>query len=505
MLVLGLIYYVLKRRYSPTYREGAFRQSMEPVSSSMLLSETDPAKCAQVHIVTFIVFEGKISFVDFRDRFIQNVVQSDGDSRFQYILDCSQAYRAPMWIKARGWNPQDNCSSVPEPQTIETARRLISQRLTKPLDIRKPVWDLQFIESYMCNSSGVNVSAAILTMHHSMGDGFTLCHQIMRRAAPAEDGISLHECYPFNAPTQNHHSRSIKDFVQTISKLVASACKLLFLAPDPPSPLRNTAMRTLDDSIIGDMFELGHSVDDLKRMAHDATILLRNQVRGKIYLNDVVVAACALVLGDLMGKARHDVTSAIWIGLNRKSVIDRPKQRRFDWGNENLGTCYLKLPTGESDPLKALITSHERLHDLKSSPEPMVANALLKLLGSIPLWILWPFRAVLMDKMSASISNFPGPVRKIKIPVAPDGKPNRALAGVGVIRDAYFFVAPPFRYGPYVTILSYCGRMYFGISAAEKLMSKATLRDLSSSKIDAAIRQIDLALRSDTTNKQSPT
>jgi hypothetical protein len=288
----------------------------------------------------------------------------------------------------------------------------------------------------------------------------------------------------------------------TAVKIVKSIFKLLLLKPDPPSALRNVITRRIDDKIICDVGLLPASVDRLKKIAHKASLTLGHQLHGKVFLNDIVVTACSMALGDLM-EQRHDVTSAIWIGLNRRSVIDRPKLRRFDWGNENLGTCYLQLPTGVKDPLLALQQCHVRLCDLKDSPEPIVANRLLALLGSLPLWILWPFRNFLMDKMSASISNFPGPVKQIKIPVAPDAGPNKCYEGIGVVKEAFFLVAPPFKYGPYVTILSYCGNMYLAISAAEKLMSQRTVSELVNERIQEAIDKLERALDSLIINNQT--
>lgn len=494
LLALGAFYYYRKRKLSNSYQPGSKRHVMEPVSSSMLLSEVDPTKCAQVHIVTFIVFDVIIALTAFRDRFIENVIRTDPDSRFTYRLDFSNPSSPPSWVKATTWNPEDNISLIKDPQTFASIKSIISRRLTDSLDIRKPVWDMQFINEYMADGSSKAVSAVILTMHHSMGDGFTLCHQIMRRAAPVDSGITMHDCYPFHAPTGDNRRFSLRNLFRTFLRLIQSGWKLLTLSPDPPSALRNTTSRRVDDRIVSDMSIMSCSVDDLKTIAQKASLALRKDVCGKVSLNDLIVAACSLALGELMRGKRHDVTSAIWIGLNRKSVIERPKHRKFDWGNENLGTCYLQLPTRESEPIQCLIKSHRRLAEIKSSPEPYVANRLLALLGSIPLWILWPFRNVLMDKMSASISNFPGPVKQIKIPVAPDGSPNKTLEGVGVVKDAFFFVAPPFKYGPYVTILSYCGKMYLAMSAAEKLISQENLESLVRSKINEAVRLIDEGL-----------
>ena len=494
LAVLVIVYYFYRRRKVGTYVPGEPVHLMEPVSSSMLLSEVDPTKFAQVHIVSLIIFEEKLRYVDFRDRFIDNVVLSDKDSRFVYRMEAGSRGKSSAWIKATNWHPFDNCKRVTEPQTLSSANKLVSRRLTEPLDILKPVWEVQFIETFTEPGSRP-VSAAIITMHHSMGDGFTLCHQIMRRSAPADPSMSMHQCYPFQAPACSYERGPVMRMAAMVLKGIKAAAKLLLMTPDPPSALRRSTPRKVTDVIVSEISVLATSVDDLKRITRKADTALHKHhaLKGKVYLNDLIVAAVTVALGDLM-KVMHDVTSAIWIGLNRRSVIERPKLRRFDWGNENLGTCYLQLPTGETDLIGVLTKVHSRMADMKSSPEPVVANRLLKLLGSIPLWIIWPLRYILMDKMSASISNFPGPLHKIKLPVAPDGAENKCMDGVGTMKDAFFLVAPPFSYGPYVTLLSYNGKMYLAMCAAEALMSQEIVSDLVTNKVPEAIRRLELEI-----------
>ena len=492
LLLIGAFYYVMRRK-ARIYRPGARTHIMELVSSSMLLSEVDPTRAAQVHIVSLIKFEERLEFDDFRDRFIENVILTDNDSRFLYRLECSSMASPAKWIKAENWRPSDNFSRVTGQQTEQSVKQLVSDRLTAPLDISKPVWEVQFIDSLAEKDSKEVRSAMILTMHHSMGDGFTLCHQLMRRACPADNGLTMHECYPFQARADKARGFSLMRVFSMLMKTFRAIVKLLLLKPDPVSAIRNSSTRRMDDRVLCELTVLESSVDRLKSIAHKATKALGREIEGKMYLNDVVVAACSIALSNLMQK-RHDVTSAIWIGLNRKSVVERPKLRKFDWGNENLGTCYLQLPTGESDPITVLTECHKRMAEIKVSPEPLVANRLLALLGSIPLWILWPFRNILMDKMSTSISNFPGPTKQIRLPVAPDGNPNRTDKGVGTVKDTFFLVAPPFSYGPYVTIVSYCGKMYLAISVCEKLMSQETVTRLVEQGVENAIRSIESAV-----------
>jgi hypothetical protein len=493
LVVLVLAWFRYRRRYSE-YHPGSDAHVMESVSSSMLLSEVDPREFAQVNIVSVIIFQERMRFVDFRDRFVSNFILSDSDSRFLYRFEVSGGFNSTRWVKAKNWHPFDNCLEISQQLDMDSLKALVSRRLSDPLLTSRPVWEMQFIEKLKDDESDP-VSAVILTMHHAMGDGFTLCHQLMRRAAPADSAKTMHHCYPFEAKLSTSRPTWFLISKQVI-RVMKSVFKLLFLSPDQPSAIRNSVSRSLDDRIVAECYIMSTSVDDLKEIAGKADILFDKMGarNGRVSLNDIIVAATTMALSDLMDP-RHDVTSAIWIGLNRKSVIERPNLRRLDWGNENLGTCYLQLPTGESEPLQILKKCHQRMAEMKQSPEPVIANRLLRILGSIPLGIIWPIRNLLMDKMSTSISNFPGPIHRIKLPVAPDGRPNESMDGVGVMRDAFFFVAPPFSYGPYFTILSYAGKMYFAMCVAEKLMKPEAVIEFVRRRIPKAIetlrREID--------------
>lgn len=214
--------------------------------------------------------------------------------------------------------------------------------------------------------------------------------------------------------------------------------------PDPAGPLRPASPRTLTDKISVGMAEIPLSVTELKSIAKSADELLHKShgIQGKLTLNDLVVAAVTMAFHAIAPTQSSDVISAIWVDLNRKSVVERPPNRDDDWGNQNLGVCYLDLPLGTTNPLNVLIECHNRLHAMKGSPEPLVANFLLKFVGSLPYLISWPLRYALMDKISTSVSNLPGPLHPVKFPVAPDGMTGGSDEGVGTIKDVFFVVAP---------------------------------------------------------------
>jgi hypothetical protein len=95
-----------------------------------------------------------------------------------------------------------------------------------------------------------------------------------------------------------------------------------------------------------------------------------------------------------------------------------------------------------------------------------------------------------MDKMSTSVSNFPGPVHPIRFPLIPTDRPDGVPAGSGVMKQIYFFVAPPMSIGPYVTIMSYCGKMYMGVTVNEALISDQQLQRFAKVCVPSALEEL---------------
>jgi hypothetical protein len=154
---------------------------MEPVSFSMLLSEVDPTRAGQVHIVSLIKFEDRLEFAEFRDRFIENVILIDIHFRFLNRLERSSMASAAKWVKAENWRPSDNFCRVTGQQTELSVKQLVSDRLAAPLDKSRPVWEVQFIDSLLDDDSKEFISAMILTMHHSASLYVTsLCEEPVR-------------------------------------------------------------------------------------------------------------------------------------------------------------------------------------------------------------------------------------------------------------------------------------------------------------------------------------
>jgi len=127
--------------------------------------------------------------------------------------------------------------------------------------------------------------------------------------------------------------------------------------------------------------------------------------------------------------------------------------------------------------------THSQLSEIKRSPEPLIINTALALIGSLPTWLGKLIAPLTADAASVSFSNMMGPTEKVYWPVTPGA----ATHDYGVIESIFFATSPPFHYGPLVSILSYDGIFFSTISARADMFSHEELIKILNIYLPAAI------------------
>ena len=134
----------------------------------------------------------------------------------------------------------------------------------------------------------------------------------------------------------------------------------------------------------------------------------------------------------------------------------RPLEHAKDLGN-HFGLVFLDLPIGEPNPLRRVRIVHERMDELKSSKQAAVAFGLLAALGMGPSALQKPALDLLSEKATTVLTNVPGPQQPLY------------LAGTRV-REMMFWVPQSGHIGMGVSILSYDGKVFFGVMVDRKLV-----------------------------------
>jgi WS/DGAT/MGAT family acyltransferase len=171
-------------------------------------------------------------------------------------------------------------------------------------------------------------------------------------------------------------------------------------------------------------------------------------------VNDVLMAAAAGALRDYMIERGEDPD-----GLTLRATVPvnlRPLEHARKLGN-HFGLVFLELPVGEGNPVRRLERVAECMRELKNSRQAIVAYGLLAALGMAPTAMQEVALELFSRKATAVATNVPGPQQPLY------------LAGCAV-RELMFWVPQTGSIGVGVSIMSYNGRVHFGLIADAKLI-----------------------------------
>jgi WS/DGAT/MGAT family acyltransferase len=170
-------------------------------------------------------------------------------------------------------------------------------------------------------------------------------------------------------------------------------------------------------------------------------------------VNDVLLACAAGALRAYL-RAMGDPTDGVMIRA-LVPVNLRPAEQAYRLGNR-FGLVFLELPVGVENPVERLYAVRAHMDTLKGSQQPILALGLLAAMGAGPRILQEALLAVLARNASAVMTNVPGPAQPLY------------LAG-SRIDSLMFWVPQAGDIGMGVSILSYGGRVQFGVATDRKL------------------------------------
>ncbi len=173
-------------------------------------------------------------------------------------------------------------------------------------------------------------------------------------------------------------------------------------------------------------------------------------------INDVLLSMAAGALRDYLQSMGDPVD-----GIEIRAVVPvnlRPPGEGLGLGNR-FGLVFLDLPIGIEHPLERLYEVRRRMLALKGSWQPAIALALLGAVGLGPRAVQEQVTRLLGNSASAVMTNVPGP----QAPLWFAGRR---------ITELEFWVPQSGGIGLGVSILSYDGRIHFGLISDAGLVPK---------------------------------
>lgn len=369
---------------------------------------------------------------------------------------------------------------LPEPAGKAELQQLAARLAGERLDPARPLWQIHFVERY---GSG---SAWVLRVHHCYADGMAMVRVLLslteqdsgpalaaaqvaasrgaRRAATGDGGVAVsplvnwldHVSQPAGdilesalaegarlleaGVHQVFHPDSAASLAAQTGGMVAEFAHVLALPDDPATPLRG-------------------ALSGVKRVAWSAPLDLADvRTVGRAIgctVNDVLMATVAGALGAHL-RETHGFDTAELVLRASVPVNLRAAEEPLALGNK-FGLVFVDLPVGTRNPLQRVFRMHDTMRALKGSLQPPMSLLVLAVMGMMPTALQAPAIELFSRKGTLVASNVPGPQAPLH------------LCGQR-ISEMYFWVPQSGSMGIGVSILSYAGKVFFGIIADRNLL-----------------------------------
>lgn len=352
-------------------------------------------------------------------------------------------------------------SGLPGRADQKALERFVSSLASSPLDKTKPLWQFHLIEKYEGGS------ALVSRIHHSYADGIALVQVLLSLTDTSphpEKSEPLTKAWlKQDGAKVAHRVGAVERYAKLGTKMLEKGMDMyrdptlagviakeggeiarellhaLALPDDPPSVLRG---------------KLGVS----KRVAWAPPLDLEEvKAVGRACgctVNDVLMATAAGALREYMLERGENVD-----GLFLRATVPvnlRPLEHAKKLGN-HFGLVFLDLPVGLDNPVNRLEHVAECMNQLKSSRQAIVAYGLLAALGMAPAAMQELALELFSRKATAVATNVPGPQQQLYLAGSP-------------IREQMFWVPQTGSIGIGLSILSYNGKVHFGMIVDAKLI-----------------------------------
>jgi diacylglycerol O-acyltransferase len=370
--------------------------------------------------------------------------------------------RGAYWSPDPFFNMESHVLRVSLPGTggKDELQRYLASLVCQQLDGNKPLWQFQINENYEGGS------AIIFRIHHCIADGISLMGVLQDLTDLSADAS------PFPADSEEAAAEegffdslnsAMAKTLEASSKLLAGSMEVLF---NPTLMVDYTRIAAV---VAGEAAELALMPNDtptrlkgrpgaIKRVAWAEPLPLENvKALGKamgVSVNDVLMSCVAGAIRQYLlehGDPVEDVGVRAMIPVNL-----RPEGKVQRLGNR-FGLVPLLLPIGIEEPIERLLEVRERMEELKHSYRAGISMGVLGLAGLCPPKLHRQILDLFSKKATAVMTNVPGPRQQL------------FMAGSRV-KQQMFWVPQSGDIGVGISILSYSGKVQFGVITDQKLV-----------------------------------
>jgi diacylglycerol O-acyltransferase len=370
------------------------------------------------------------------------------------------------WAESTSFNLDDHLLSaaLPNPGGQQELQAFAGELSGTPLPAGRPLWTFHLIERYGRGS------AIVVRIHHCYGDGVALMQVLLSLADPAPGAATpRREAEPTpNVPAAGMlglpawsdlaalveggvhyalHPGEASAMGREALTVGAELARIAAMSDDPPTALKRPLSGTRRVA-----WTQALSLAEVRAIA---------RVLG-CTVNDVLVSTLAGALGRYLasqGDAVEGLSLRAAIPVNLRPSAD-PRQLA---ASRQLGNCFglvfVELPVGVLHPLERLYSVHATMAALKASAQARATLGLLALAGALPAAVEEFALTLFSAKASLVASNLRGPDEELSLA----GRP---------VTEVLFWVPQSGSIGTGVSMLTYRGRVQFGVTCDRALIAE---------------------------------
>lgn len=417
-----------------------------------------------MHIGSLTIIEGSLNYEDFKGHLASKIHLMP---KFrQRLLNVPMNLDYPYWVNDPNFDIDLHVSRIklPDPSNWKTLREVTASIFSRPLDLRRPLWSIDFVE-------GVNEIdqlpkgsvALVVKTHHVMIDGSSgvgIMGLLFDKNKSDEDKV--HESpKPYEPePLPDELSlliESSKKFLKDPLKIpkTISETAYAYMKSGATNKLvkkkrfksgKGAVPKTIFNNNVSPKRTWGTAILDFKR------IYALRKATG-VTINDLIIAICAgAIRRYLVG--RNKLPAQSLVANVPISIRDKSEKQEM---NNQISNMLIRIGTHIEDPLKRLEFINDQTDRGKTRHKTIGAKTLSKMADSVPFGLAnlaakaynkYNIKDLHRPPFNVTITNVPGPNGALYL------KTHKVVSVFGLtpVLDGFGLIIAAFSYNGQVTI-----------------------------------------------------
>ncbi len=381
------------------------------------------------------------------------------------LVNAPMGFDHPYWIEDPDFDLVHHVKhrALPTPGSDAQLAELVCELASTRLDRNLPLWEIHYVEGLQ----GGRV-AAISKMHHAAIDGVSgaeilgnfLDLTATPREFPAPDTPWQPDTEPSLAKLAGLTAKSLAKRPGKAVQLVKDTWPFLMSSGRDMWERRKLSGKFRDMLAMAPRTRFNHQITARRSFAFGSLDLQQVKTVKNTFgttVNDVVMAVCGIALARYLVEKGELPDKSLIAGV---PVSTRTEEQKGTAGNQ-VSFVRSSLHTDEADPVSQLLAISEEMANAKDRFRAIAAN-LMGDWAQLPAPALMARAARLYENFT--IHNYHAPAFNVVISNVPGPSMPLYLAGLKVLAN-YPVSIPYHGLGLNITLMSYCGKLDFGLTA----------------------------------------